>query len=395
MSTISAPKGFILSVASAGFKKSGKPDLSLIYSETPAVAAGVFTTNLFKAAPVLVGEETIHGKKNVKAVITNTGQANACTGEEGLADCRLSLELLSKELGIAPTEILPASTGVIGARMRMDLWETAIPQIKENMGKTSVEELAAAMMTTDSFPKFASQSIEVSGKTITLTGVAKGAGMICPNMATMISIVMCDADIEQTTWQAMFERAIQTTFNRATVDGDTSTNDTLYGLANGASGVKITDAEVPLLEKSLEEVLAKLAYMLVQDGEGATKVIHIHVKGAKSLLDAEKAARTVGHSPLVKTAMYGKDPNWGRIVAALGRSGADFNPMDVVVTLCGVELFRKGRPTTEDFDSLLKAPMEKQDLTLEISLGNGSGEYTLLASDLTHEYVSINADYRS
>ena len=395
MTTPALPKGFRLATACAGFKKPGRPDLALAVSDTPAVAAGVFTTNLFKAAPVLAGQEVLRNKPEARAVLINTGQANACTGAEGLANCHTTRELVAAATGLAAHDILPASTGVIGAQLKMDAWKKAIPDLAAGLGKATVEDFATAIMTTDAFPKFAGETVQLSGGTVILAGVAKGAGMICPNMATMLSVVLCDAAVDAKDWQAMFQRVVERTFNRATVDGDTSTNDTLYGLANGASGVKAAGADLKLLEAALERMLAALAYKLVQDGEGATKVMHIHVTGAQSNADAEKAARTVGHSQLVKTAMYGKDANWGRIVAALGRSGTQFHPADVRVSLCGVELFKNEQPTDLDYDTLLKKPLEKQDLHLDISLGAGTGQYTLLASDLTHEYVNINADYRS
>lgn len=197
--------------------------------------------------------------------------------------------------------------------------------------------------------------------------------MICPNMATMISLVLCDADVDAAAWRSMFRRAADATFNRVSVDGDTSTNDSLFGLANGASGIRVTEGELPLLEEALTDILGDLAYMLVKDGEGATKVMHISVTGAASDADAERVARTVGHSQLVKTAMFGRDPNWGRIVAAAGRSGATFDPGRLRVTLCGVTLFHDGRPTTEDFDALLREPLDGTDVTLDISLGDGPG----------------------
>ena len=265
----------------------------------------------------------------------------------------------------------------------------------KTLGSTTVEEYAAAMMTTDAFPKYASETVELSGGKVVLTGTAKGAGMICPNMATMLSVVMCDADVRPEDWRPMFVRAAGQTYNRATVDGDTSTNDTLYGLAGGATGICPRGKDLEKLEEALVRVLGTLAYLLVKDGEGATKVIMIRVRGAASNEDAEKAARTVGHSQLVKTAMYGKDANWGRIVAALGRCGVFFNPAAVRVSLCGVELFANEQPTNLDFDALLKGPLEQRDLPLDIVLGDGPGCCELLASDLTHEYVSINADYRS
>ena len=214
-------------------------------------------------------------------------------------------------------------------------------------------------------------------------------------MATMISLVLCDADVDAAPWREMFRRAADATFNRVSVDGDTSTNDSLFGLANGASGIRVTEEELPLLEEALTGILGDLAYMLVKDGEGATKVMHIRVTGAASDADAELVARAVGHSQLVKTAMFGKDPNWGRIVAAAGRSGASFDPDRLRVTLCGVTLFHNGRPTTEDFDTLLREPLDGTDVTLDISLGDGQGTARLLASDLSHAYVSLNADYRS
>ena len=366
-----APKGFRFATACAGFRKEGRADLALLVSDVPAVAAGTFTQNRFPAAPVLVAKAMLAERPAARAVVINSGQANACTGDEGMRNCRTTQELVAGALGLEASDILPASTGVIGAQLKMDLWEKAAPALAANLGKATPEDFARAIM-------------------------AKGAGMICPNMATMLSVVLCDAQVEASVWQKMLRDAVELTFNRVTVDGDTSTNDTLYGLANGASGVSASDEEsLKALSAALTSVLGDLAYMLVKDGEGASKVARIHVTGAASDADAERVARTVGHSQLVKTALYGRDANWGRIVAAVGRSGADFNPDDVVVTLCGVELFRKGQPTDLDFDALLEEPLKQRDLPIDIVLGSGSGSYTLLASDLGHEYVNVNADYRS
>lgn len=398
MSQIHAPQGFRFSVASAGLRKGGRNDLALVVSDAPALAAGVFTTNLFAAAPVTVAKEYLSGGSGAaRAVLINTGQANACTGEAGLADCRESTALVAKETGLRDREILPASTGVIGARMNMDYWRDAVPGLCKNLGSAGLEDFAAAIMTTDAFPKFASSELQLRGGKVRLAGVAKGAGMICPNMATMLSTVLCDADLEEggAVWQAMFVKAVNNSFNRVTVDGDTSTNDTVFGLANGASGVKVGADEQPLLQDALTALLSDLAYMLVKDGEGATKVIKIKVSGAEDNAAAEKVARTVGHSQLVKTAMYGRDANWGRIVAAAGRSGVRFNPDELRLLFCGVELFKNSRPTELDFDTLLKVPLQNRDLLIEIFLGSGSGSYELLASDLTHKYIDINADYRS
>ena len=409
-----APKGFRFAIARAGFRKSadhanggedassanspreGRADLALLVSDVPAVAAGTFTQNRFPAAPVLVAKAMLAGRPAARAVVINSGQANACTGDEGLRNCRITQELVAKAAGLDPADVLPASTGVIGAQLKMDLWEKAVPDLVADLGKSTPEDFARAIMTTDAFHKISYRDVPLPGGVVRLVGMAKGAGMICPNMATMLSVVLCDAQVEADLWRKMMREAVALTFNRVTVDGDTSTNDTLYGLANGASGVAVSDeASVNALFAALTSVLGDLAYMLVKDGEGASKVARIQVRGAVSDADAERVARTVGHSQLVKTALYGCDANWGRIVAAVGRSGADFEPDDVVVTLCGVELFRNGQPTDLDFDALLEEPLKRRDLPIDIVLGSGHGSYTLLASDLGHEYVNVNADYRS
>ena len=377
---IQIPQGFRLAAANADFrnKKLDRNDIGFVLSDVPATAAGVFTTNLFKAAPVLVSQAHLEaaGAEGVRGILINSGQANACTGEQGMGNCHLSLGMVSaalKEAGmdVEPEDILPASTGVIGAQMNMDKWAAAVPSLIASLGKTDVEGLVRAMMTTDAFPKMAGRELQLKGGTVRF------------------------AAVEPDAWSAMFRRAVDATFNRVSVDGDTSTNDSLYGLANGASGVKVEAEDLPVLEKALTEVLGELAYLLVKDGEGATKVMHIHVTGAACDEDAEKVARTIGHSQLVKTAMFGRDPNWGRIVAAAGRAGVDFDPMALRVTLCGVELFREGRPTDLDFDALLEEPLKGVDLPLDVVMGDGPGESRLLASDLSHDYVTCNSDYRS
>ncbi|MCC8193738.1 MAG: bifunctional glutamate N-acetyltransferase/amino-acid acetyltransferase ArgJ [Deltaproteobacteria bacterium] len=393
--TTQLPKGFRLATINAGFRQTVRPDICLAVSDFPAVTAAVFTQAAFVAAPVIVAREQVRNGRPMRAVLINTGQANACTGEEGIANCRETLRWTANACGLQATEILPASTGVIGAQMKMDLWEKAIPKLAPKLGSASVKEFADAMRTTDAFPKFSGAAIATENGTITLAGMAKGAGMICPDMATMLCVVLCDALVPLDVWQRMFREAVNVTFNRVTVDGDTSTNDTVYGLANGASGVTPEGHDLSLLRAALEKILGELAYMLVRDGEGATKVLRIAVTGAADDADAEKVARTVGHSQLVKTAMYGKDANWGRIVAAVGRSGASFQAKDVRVSLCGVELFRDEQPVAIDFDALLEEPLQGRDIAIDISLGSGGGSYTLLASDLTHAYVDCNAAYRS
>ena len=393
-----APKGFRFATACAGFRKEDRADLALLVSDVPAVAAGTFTQNRFPAAPVLVAKAMLAERPAARAVVINSGQANACTGDEGVKNCRITQELVAGAAGLEAADILPASTGVIGQPMVIDPFARGIPAAAAKLAATEQgsTDAATAIMTTDAFPKMSHREVTLSGGVVRLVGMAKGAGMICPNMATMLSVVLCDAQVEAGIWQKMMREAVALTFNRVTVDGDTSTNDTLYGLANGASGVAASDEEsINALFAALTSVLGDLAYMLVKDGEGASKVARIQVTGAASDADAERVARTVGHSQLVKTALYGRDANWGRIVAAVGRSGADFEPNDVVVTLCGVELFRNGQPTDLDFDALLEEPLKRRDLPIDIVLGSGHGSYTLLASDLGHEYVNVNADYRS
>lgn len=389
------PLGFKFATIQAGFRKENRPELALLVSDFPAVIAGMFTQSAFPAAPVLVGKEIIKNNSTVRGVMINSGQANACTGEQGLQNCYKTLQLVTQELDLQASDILPASTGVIGAQFKMELWEQAIPKLVKNLGQQTVLDFAKAIMTTDAFPKLMEEEIQLSTGTVKIAAVAKGAGMICPNMATMLAMVICDAQVEAKLWQEICAEAIEHSFNRVTVDGDTSTNDTLYALSNGASKVILDASNRDVFQAALTAALQKLAYMLVQDGEGATKVLKITVSGANSEADANQVARTVAHSPLVKTAMYGRDANWGRIIAAVGRSGVSFDPMQVSLNICGVQLFEKGQPTDLDFDTLLAKPMAGRDLSLDITLGTGSGCYTVWASDLGHAYIDCNASYRS
>ena len=389
------PKGYKYAAIEGNLKYSGRLDLALIVSDTPCVAAGTFTTNKFQAAPVVVAKELVENSTNVQGIMINAGSANACTGEEGLANCKRSLELVSSRLGLSSDAILPASTGVIGLQFDMEKWEAAAPVLVDAVGKHTGDDFANAIMTTDTFPKTASRSITVDGKTVTIAGMAKGAGMICPNMATMLGTVITDAQIDGALWKRIVKTAVDGSFNCVSVDGDTSTNDCVLALANSASEARITNATETEFQQAVTSLMRELSYQLVQDGEGATKVMQILVSGAKDNAEADMIARTVGHSPLVKTAIYGKDANWGRIVAAIGRSGADFEATDVQLTMCGIELFKNGQPSDVDFDTLLKPYLEERDILIDIVVGNGEGKAELFASDLTHEYISINADYRS
>jgi glutamate N-acetyltransferase/amino-acid N-acetyltransferase len=389
------PQGFRCATTAAGFKTPGRDDLALIVSDVPAASAGVFTTNRFQAAPVLIGRERMTESNTARAILVNSGQANACTGEEGLANCRETLALAAKAAKLKPDAILPASTGVIGAQFAMDTWRAATPKLGKALGKVGPVEVAKAIMTTDTFPKVAWATVGEGENAVRIFGLCKGAGMISPNMATMLGCILTDAEVDTPVWRRLVRRAVDGSFNCVTVDGDTSTNDTVYGLANGASGVSLDAVGEDAFAEALTEVCRSLAYMIVQDAEGGTKVVRITISGAKTDAEADMAARAVGNSPLVKTAMFGQDPNWGRIAAALGRCGAVFQPEDVTIAIGGLVIFRAGQPVDVDFDSLLASHLRKPDIDITISLGDGEGACELLASDLTHEYVSINADYRS
>ncbi len=395
---IPVPKGFSFATASAAFKyTTGRDDLALIVSESPAAAAGVFTQNLFQAAPVTVAKAQLAASGgHARAVLVNAGQANACTGAAGIADCRETLSMVAKATDLSPEEILPASTGVIGARLKMDKWKAVVPTLAENLGQTPAMAAAKAIMTTDSFPKIAWGTLTTEAGEVRVLGMAKGAGMIAPNMATMIGVLLCDAKVGSLWWQEAVAAAADRSFNSVTVDGDTSTNDCVLGLANGASEVVIDSAEGrQALLAVMAEVCQTLAAMLVQDAEGGTKVLRIKVTGAASPAEAELAARAVGNSPLVKTAFFGRDANWGRIVCAIGRSGAVFDPEGVAVRIGGVPVFENGMPVADDLDALLAPHMRRGEIPVDIELGGGPGRYLLLASDLTYDYIKINADYRT
>jgi glutamate N-acetyltransferase / amino-acid N-acetyltransferase len=390
------PRGFSLATARAGFKYKNRDDLALIMSHNPASCAALFTTNLFQAAPVTVARDNLAKSAGIRAILVNAGQANACTGDVGIHNCRKTLEILAGLLKIKPWDILPASTGVIGDHLKMDLFEKNLPLLARDLGRATGEDAARAIMTTDTFPKTSASEINLGQARVRFWGMAKGAGMICPNMATMLGFILTDLKIDQKLWQKMVTHAADKSFNAVTIDGDTSTNDCLLALAGGQSHAEVSgEDDLKKVAYALDRVCAELAYKIVLDAEGGTKVLRIEVKGARDDHQAKMAAGAVGNSPLVKTALYGKDPNWGRIVAALGRSGAEFNPQKVRVSLAGVEIFASGRPKDMDRDSVFKPLLEDPEVDIRIDLGSGPGSFTLLASDLTEKYIQINAHYRT
>jgi glutamate N-acetyltransferase/amino-acid N-acetyltransferase len=329
--------GFKASAIAAGLKKEGELDLALLFSERKAVTAGVFTTNKVKAAPVILSQENLQTGR-ARAIIANSGNANACTGKDGLDNARRTAHLVARELGIEPHEVLVASTGVIGSPLNMDLIARAIPDIAKTLSAEGIPHVSEAIMTTDSFPKISRFEGEADGKPYQILGIAKGAGMIMPNMATMLCFILSDIQIDVAELRKAVSTSGETTFNRISVDGDTSTNDMILALANGMAGNGVlSSGDYERFQKGLTLVMNELATMIVRDGEGATKVIYLKIKGAATDKDALEAARTIANSSLVKTAFFGQDPNWGRIMAALGRSGIRMREQEVNIWVDDVE----------------------------------------------------------
>ncbi len=388
-------QGFKASSIAAGLKKNKAADMALIYSERETVAAGVFTTNRVKAAPVLLSmEHLLTGK--ARAIIANAGNANACTGAEGIKNAGLTAEVTARELGIKQEEVLIASTGVIGAQMDMVKVTEAIPGLVKGLSEDNIPLAAEAIMTTDSFPKISLFEGKAGGSPYRILGIAKGAGMIMPNMATMLSFIMTDINIESGPLKKALSYSVERSFNRITVDGDTSTNDTVFILANGMAGNHQLNAEgYEGFTNGLQKVMNELATMIVKDGEGATKLVFINLKGAASEKDAMTAARNVANSYLVKTAFYGQDANWGRIIAALGRSGISMEEKEISVCIDDIKIVAGGMGTGADREKIAAERMKNRSFSVNIDLNMGDHEYNVTTCDLTHEYVSINANYRT
>ena len=389
--------GFKFAARASGIRKSGRLDLALICSEVPANCAGVFTTNKIKAAPLQVTEPRIE-KGLCQAVLINSGNANACTGATGLRDARHCSELLAASLQLPEDYLAVSSTGVIGAPLPMACFEEHIPLLAKELASGQAGAVAQAIMTTDSFAKVASCEGEVAGKPYTLFGVAKGAGMIHPNMATMLGFVLTDAKVEPALLDEALRRAVDRSFNIITVDGDTSTNDMVLLLANGVAGNREICRGTAEGERFVEEltgVLLELAKMIVRDGEGATKLVRICITGAASDEDAKKAALSVATSSLVKTAFFGEDANWGRIIAAVGYSGAEVDPQQVAIRFDDVPVVAQGLGTGKELEAQATEVLKRPEFTVTVDLGLGEGAADYYTSDLTYEYVKINADYRT
>jgi glutamate N-acetyltransferase/amino-acid N-acetyltransferase len=391
-------KGFRFAGVHGGVKKGDALDMGLIAAEQPVTAAGVFTMNRVRAAPVVISERRLLGG-SCQAVLVNSGNANACTGRQGREAALALTRATAAVLGVPQALVVPASTGVIGVQLPGEKMMAAIAPLVDDLSEAGAARFSRAIMTTDRGPKVARAEVKVGWTKCHILGVAKGAGMIHPNMATTLGFVTTDISINRTTLRRMLVRAAEQTFNRVTVDGDTSTNDSIYALASGAA------TERPVVEKSaaggkfadaLTEVLETLAKKIVADGEGAEHLVRIEVQGAKSDGDAVQIARTIASSQLVKTALHGCDPNWGRILAAAGRSGAGFNPDHVSVKIGQVSIFEDGVPVmTAKTEAKAASAMKRREYTINVVVGRGRGLGHYWTCDLGHEYVRINADYRT
>jgi glutamate N-acetyltransferase / amino-acid N-acetyltransferase len=386
--------GFLANGVSAGVKNGDQKDLGLIYSTVPAKAAALFTKNTFKAAPVLIDMERI--KRGVaQAIFTNSGCANAATGKEGMADALAVSGAVAKHLKINEDHLLVCSTGVIGKKLPVKKIEGGIGKLVKGLNELGIEDAEAAMMTTDKYPKIAIRKGIVGAKDITICGIAKGAGMIEPNMATLLTYVMTDALIDAKALNTVFHQVIDSTFNAISVDGCMSTNDTAIILANGLAGnnpLERAQARLQRFREMLTDVLAELSAAVVKDGEGATKFITVIVEGAKSKSDARRVAYAVANSNLVKTAFFGEDPNWGRIIAAVGSSGVPLEREKIILSIGDLTIFAQDAPVNISL-SKLKEIFQNSKIEIRVILGSGDKSYCVYTSDLSYDYVKINAEY--
>ncbi len=394
--SVTAPRGFRAAGVACGIKASKGLDLAVIASEVPASAAAVFTTNLAQAAPVLVSRANLaQSAGRISAIVVNSGCANACTGPDGMQHAQAMAAATAQALSLDAHAVLVASTGVIGVKLPMPNVTRGISDAVRTMSSDGGPAAARAIMTTDPFPKEAAVEVHSDAGTFRVGGIAKGSGMIEPLMATMLGFVTLDAAVEPALLQRALKAVCDDTFNAITVDGECSTNDCVFALANGASGVTLTEADYPFLVDALRQVCEPLAIGIVRGGEGATKLITVRVVGGSSNEDARRAARAIANSPLVKTAIHGGDPNWGRLVAVMGRSGSAFTLEKAAVRIGPVELFKDGTPY-DDRAPQAAEYLQGKDIDVEVDLGTGgNGRSHMWTCDLTAEYVKINAEYRT
>ncbi|GER94118.1 bifunctional ornithine acetyltransferase/N-acetylglutamate synthase [hot springs metagenome] len=389
------PKGFLFSAVEAAIKKPGRKDLALIFSEIESVISGMFTTNNIKAAPVKLDMKRIKSGKG-QAIIINSGNANACTGRQGLMDAMEMAEMTANALGIKTGMVYVCSTGVIGTLLPMERIRPKIKELADNLGKNSINDVATAIMTTDTFPKVVSKRIRIDSKTVTISAICKGAGMICPNMATMLCFIVTDANIDKSALDNALKKAVQRSFNRITIDGDMSTNDTVLIMANGLAGnalIEKNSKEFDRFANALSDITYELGRMIVKDGEGATKLVEIEVKNARNEEDAEKGAFAIANSMLVKTAIYGNDANWGRIMAALGYSGIAIKEEKIDIFLNGLKIVNCGMGMGKDKQANERLKGKELKIVVDLHLGRYAAK--VLTCDLTEDYVKINAEYRT
>jgi glutamate N-acetyltransferase/amino-acid N-acetyltransferase len=388
--------GVSLGIAEAGIKREGRKDLLVIKLEDGASVAGVFTTNRFCAAPVTIAKEHLASNNSMRALVINTGNANAGTGAQGMADARKTCAELATLLGCAPEQILPFSTGVIMEPLPVDKIVAGMPQAIAKLKSDNWYDAAHAIMTTDIVAKATSRQVLIGGKTVTITGISKGSGMIHPNMATMLGYVATDAMIAQPLLQEMVREAANKSFNCITVDGDTSTNDALMLIATGKSGVEIKDVDRAAMQAVITDVATELAQAIVRDGEGATKFITIQLEGGKDEAECKKIGYAIAHSPLVKTAFFASDPNLGRILAAIGYAGvADLDVTKLKVYLDDVLVAENGGRAMSYQEEDGQRVMQQSDITIRVVLNRGAVDATLWTCDFSYDYVKINASYRS
>ena len=390
--------GIRLSAVAAGLRKAGRRDLTLIECVPGSVAAAVFTRNRFCAAPVVLAREHL-AAASPRALLINSGYANAGTGAPGMEDARASCTALAQALGLRATEVLPFSTGVIGERMPVPRLIAAIPAAVAALTDAGWADAAHGIMTTDTVAKGSSRQIEIGGRRVTVTGITKGAGMIRPDMATMLAFIATDAAIDAPLLERCLQAAVAVSFNRITVDGDTSTNDACVLLASGRAGhapLRTNDADLAAFQRAVTDVCVELAQAIVRDAEGATKFITVDVGGAASESDAVAVAYTIAHSPLVKTAFFASDPNWGRILAAIGRAPIAVLELErVSIHLNDVCVVRAGARAADYTEDKGQSVMRQSEIIVRVTLGNGPGQARVWTSDLSHDYVRINAEYRS
>ena len=393
---VTFPKGFSAAGVKADIKKSGNPDLAVIYTKTEAVVAGTFTQNQVAAAPVFASKKVV-ATGTAHAVVSNSGCANACTGAVGDADAKKTQEVAAAALGCDPLDVIVGSTGVIGVPLPMNKVEAGVKQAVSELDPEGSEKAANAIITTDTHTKSCSTTITVGGKEVRFGAIAKGSGMIRPNMATMLCYITTDLAIDQKLLQEALSTVVETTFNMISIDGDMSTNDMVIVMANGEAGnAKITEkgADYDKVVEVLHAISEGMAERIASDGEGATKFLKIHVHGTKSFADAKTVGMAVANSPLVKTAFFGEDPNWGRVICAVGYAGVPMDPEKTVVSFGGIPVYAHGVGANADKDALAKA-MAEHDIVIDIDLADGPEEATVFSCDFSYEYVKINGEYHT